>query len=263
VLDRCKQTERTSGTIVGDILQRSRAQRVESESLPSMDNGQLPSHSQYGALARGVGQLRRGTAHQRNHAGGVDDAALGLLVPAQTEHGMLGAVPDALHVDVVRQVPDLLRRVDGIRIVSVHDAGVVEDDISTAPAVLRLDHGLDVGFLGDVTPDGLDARSVGDQLLHFGQSFCQCSLGDVGHEDRGTFTGEKDGCLETDPSDIVRMPPMIQRAGTFSRGFELQKADSPCSTRDDSILALETSSWLCGHIATGLCAETGLNICWC
>jgi hypothetical protein len=42
----------------------------------------------------------------------------------------------------------------------VHDAGVVEEDVEAAPGVQRLDHGLDLALLGDVTfLDGISGRS--------------------------------------------------------------------------------------------------------
>lgn len=165
-----------------------------------MHDRQLTGHGQHGTLARRVRQLGRRAADERHHAGGVDDAALGLLVAAQAEHGVLAPVPHALDVDVVRQVPDLLGRVERVRVVRVHDARVVEDDVRAAPAVLGLDHGLDVGLFGDVAFDGLDAASVGGLLLHLGEGPLEGGLGDVSHQDVGALAGEEDAGLETDSS---------------------------------------------------------------
>jgi len=48
------------------------------------------------------------------------------------------------------EIPDLLRGIDGVGIVSVHYAGVVEHDIYTAPGVEVVNKALDIGLLGDV-----------------------------------------------------------------------------------------------------------------
>lgn len=98
-------------------VQRRRAKRVEPVALTSMHNSQLPGHGENGTLAGGVGELRSCGSDQCDHGGGVDDRTLGLLVSAKGENGMLGAVPYALDVDVVREVPDLVGGVDGVCIV--------------------------------------------------------------------------------------------------------------------------------------------------
>ncbi len=68
----------------------------------------------------------------------------------QREHRVLATEPDALDVDVVRQVPDRLGRADGVVVGRVHDAGVVEDDVEAAPAVEVLNRRLDLGFFRDI-----------------------------------------------------------------------------------------------------------------
>ena len=64
---------------------------------------------------------------------------------------MLGSEPDTLDVDVLSKIPDLLGGVDGIGVISVHDACIVEHDVDTAPSIEVVDESLDIGFLGDVT----------------------------------------------------------------------------------------------------------------
>ncbi|KLP05091.1 Uncharacterized protein Y057_13160 [Fusarium fujikuroi] len=61
----------------------------------------------------------------------------------EREDGVLAAEPDALDVDVLGEVPDVLGGVDGVVVLGVHDASVVEEDVNAAPGVEGLDHGLD------------------------------------------------------------------------------------------------------------------------
>jgi hypothetical protein len=122
----------------------------------------------------------------------------------------------------------------------VHDACVVEHDVQAAPGVDGFDEGLDVGFLGDVafladenpistccSADGqeqevrvsrrgmylgLDAGSIGDELLDLGEGLLQSRLGDVGHEDAGALLGEEDGGLKANAagknnSQVSRFAP--------------------------------------------------------
>lgn len=179
------------------ILQERRVERrgtegVESEPLSGMHNGQLPRESQHGSLARRVGQLRGGGADEGDDGGGVDDGTLGLLVLAQGEDGVLAAEPDALDVDGLGQVPDLLGRVDGVGVVGVHDARVVEHDVDAAPRVDVLHQRLDVGLLRHVRHADLDLVHGGDELLQLLDGALQRWRGDVGEEHVGTLTGEED-----------------------------------------------------------------------
>ena len=68
----------------------------------------------------------------------------------QGEDGMLAAKPDALDVDRLGQIPDVLRGGDGIFIFRVHDTGIVEYDIQTTPAIKRIHGSLDLDLLGDI-----------------------------------------------------------------------------------------------------------------
>ena len=122
-------------------LQRRRTKRIKSIPFPRMDNGQLPRHSQHRALARRIRQLRRRAPDQRNHARRVDDTPFLLPKLAHTQHRMLAPKPDPLDIDIMREIPDLLWRVDGVGVIRVHDAGVVEHDVDAAPGVKVRDGG--------------------------------------------------------------------------------------------------------------------------
>lgn len=110
-----------------------------------MDDGQLAGHGENCTFGSSVCELWGCRADQGDNRCRIDDASVGLLVLAEREDGMLAAIPDTFDVDVVRQVPDFLRGVDGVwesksastsllyinglgrtRIVAVHDSGVVE-----------------------------------------------------------------------------------------------------------------------------------------
>jgi len=121
-----------------------------------MNDGQLPRQSEHGALGSRIGELGRGRTDEGDDAGGVDDGTFGLVEAAQGEDGVLAAVPDALDVDVLGEVPDVFGGGDGVGVVGVHYAGVVEHDVDAAPGVEGFYGGLDVGFFGDV--DDLGAR---------------------------------------------------------------------------------------------------------
>ena len=167
-----------------------------------MHNRQLTRHGQHGALARRIRELRGRRADQGNDARRVDDAAATLLVPPQRQHRVLAAKPHALDVDAVRQVPDLLGRVDGVRVVRVHDARVVEDDVQPAPGVDALDHGLHVGFARDVALDRLEAGSVWHGGFGARDGGLERFFGDVGHEHGGAFAGEQDAGLEANAAAV-------------------------------------------------------------
>lgn len=131
-------------------VQRRRAQAVESEALAGMNHGQFTRQCQHGTLGSGICQLGGSSADEGHDGSSVDDAALGLVVAAQSENGVLAAEPYTFYVDVLGQVPDGLGGVDGVVVLGVHDAGVVEDDVEAAPGVDGFNEGLDVGFFGDV-----------------------------------------------------------------------------------------------------------------
>lgn len=179
-------------------VQRRRAQAVESIPLPGMHNRQLPRHGQHSTLASGVSQLRCSRPDKRNNRRSVDDRPLGLVVSPQRKDGVLATKPDALDVDVLRQIPDVLGGVDRVVVAGVHDASIVEHDVDAAPGVEGLDGGLDGRLLGDVADGGFDLAGGGDELFDFCLGAGEDFFGYVGHEDVGAFAGEEDGCFEAD-----------------------------------------------------------------
>ena len=80
----------------------------------------------------------------------------------------------------------------------VHDTCVVEEDIHAAPRVQMLDHGLDIGFLGDIGDLGLDLLGLWYYLFELGSSLLQGRARDVGEEDIAAFPEKENGGLETD-----------------------------------------------------------------
>lgn len=186
-----------------DLLEGGGAEGVEAEALAGVDDGQLAGHGEDGALGGGVGELRGGGADEGDDGGGVDDGGLLLAVAAEGEHGVLAAEPDALDVDVLGQVPDLLGRVDGVGVVGVHDARVVEDDVQAAPGVELLDGRLDRVLGRDVHNFGLEHGAGGRQLLGLGHGLLQSGARDVAHQDLGALAGEKNGGLEANATGFV------------------------------------------------------------
>ncbi|EER43874.1 glutamine synthetase [Histoplasma capsulatum H143] len=161
-----------------------------------MDDGQLSRHRQHRAFACSVGQLGGCTSHQCDDTGSVDDASMLLAVFAQADNCMLTPVPHSFDIYIVSHVPDFLRRIDGIRIISMHDACIIENDITSAPGVLRLYHSLNVGLLGHIAPDRFDLDGVGRHLFYLRKCFFKGGLRDVSHKNGGAFTGEEDGSFE-------------------------------------------------------------------
>lgn len=173
-----------------DLLQRSRTQGIEPESLTSMDNSQLARQRKHCTLTSGISQLRRSTTNQGNHTSSVNDATLGLLVTTQTKNRMFATKPNTLDVDILGKIPDLLGGIDGISIIGVHDTRIIEDHVRTAPAVLEFNHGLDFGFLGHVAFDGFDSGCVRDDFLYLGKGLLESGNGDVCHEHVGAFASK-------------------------------------------------------------------------
>lgn len=171
-----------------------------------MHNGQLPRHGQHGALASRVRQLGRRAPQQRDYAGRVDDAAGRLAVPPHAQHGVLAAEPHPLDVDGVRQVPYLLRRVDRVGVVGVHDAGVVVHDVNAAPGVEVPDRGFDVGFFAHVAFHRFEAGPrVREDGVDFGEGGGEGGFGDVGHENGSTFAGKEDGGFEANTAGVGKV----------------------------------------------------------
>lgn len=136
------------------------------------------------------------STHQGHKASRVDHTASLLLVATHAQDSVLAAKPHALNIDTLSQIPNLLGGIDRIRIIGMHDTGIVEDHIHTTPAVLGLDHGLHIGLLRHVAAEGLQTAGGGDDLLDLGQSLGQGWLGDIGEEDVGTLAGKEDGGFE-------------------------------------------------------------------
>lgn len=110
-----------------------RAERVDADAFARVDHGEFARHCEHGALGCGVSDLGGGGAHDGYEGGGVDDGAadvevLGLVggVVAHGDDGVLAAVPNALDVDGLGEVPDLFLGVERVVVGGVHDAGVVE-----------------------------------------------------------------------------------------------------------------------------------------
>ena len=100
-----------------------------------MYNSKLPSKSEYSPLASSVRQLRSSSSYQRNHASSVDNAPILLAVPSQASYSVFAAVPYALYVDILREIPDLFGTFLCIPILGMHDARVVEHDVYAAPGI--------------------------------------------------------------------------------------------------------------------------------
>jgi len=95
-------------------VQRSGAEVVEAVAFARVDDRQFAGHGEHRTLGGGVGKLGSSGADQGNDGRGVNHRCLGLVVAAEGEDGMFAAEPNALHVDVVGQVPDSFGGVDGV-----------------------------------------------------------------------------------------------------------------------------------------------------
>lgn len=183
-----------------NLLERCRAQSIKAVPFPRMAHCEFPRQRQHRALARRIRKLRRRASHQRHNTRRVDHAPLLLTMLAEAQHRVLAAEPHALHVNSLGKIPDLLGGVDSVGVVSVHDTRVVENDVETAPGVYMLNHGLDVGFLGDICDFGLDLLGVWDDGLELFEGLVESGTGDVGEEDVGAFAGEEDAGFQADAS---------------------------------------------------------------
>ena len=108
---------------------------------------------------------------------------------------MLATVPNTFDVDIMRQVPDPVLGINSICVVSMHDSGVVENDIDAAPGVDVGDHCGDVGFFRNVADDSVYLFGMRNEFFDFGNGALECRPGYVGHKDTGAFTSEEDAGL--------------------------------------------------------------------
>lgn len=209
-------------------LQRCRAQRVEPEALSGVHHGQLSCQRQNRSLASCVCQLRRGRTDKSNNAGGVDDARLCFSVLAEAQNCMLAAKPYTLDVDSLCQIPDLLWCVDGVVIVGVHYASVVEDDVQAAPRVDVGDDSLNIGLLRDIALLGLNLDfGIRHYFMHLGESPLKRWLRNVGKEDVGALTREENRSLKTDTA--VRPSAQLLHTLYFLGTFRRSRTISLCS----------------------------------
>lgn len=212
-----------------DLLERGRAESIEAVSLPRVDHGQLSRHGQYCTLACSVSKLRCCGTNECDNACSVDDTGLLLAMLPETQDCVLAAEPHALNIDRLRKIPDLLRRVNSVSIVSVHDASVVENYIYTTPGVKVLDHGFDVGFLRDIGDFGLKLLGVWHYGLELLQGFVQSRSGDVGEENVGTLAGKEDACFQTNTTVMT----LVQQEETCL-GVDMervQREDLVCTSK--------------------------------
>ena len=73
-----------------------------------------------------------------------------------TQQRMLASPPYSLDINPHSQIPNPLLGSDRVRVIGVHDPGVVEHDVYAAPGVQVRDRGGNVGFPADVTAEGVD-----------------------------------------------------------------------------------------------------------
>lgn len=180
-------------------MQLSRLAGEDRPTFARMNYGHLTGEGKNGALASGIRDLRCSSANNGNHTGCVDDAALGLPMLPQRPHSVLGAIPNALDIDIESQIPDSAGALLRVTILGVHDAGVIEHDINTTPGIKVCDRCLHLVFLGHVDYLYLDFTGmVGDDALDLGESFIEGRVVDVCHEDGSALLEEEDCRFETD-----------------------------------------------------------------
>ena len=184
-------------------------QGVGSDALPRVLDRDLACHREHAPLARGIGDLRGGGAHDRDERRDVDDGA-----PTRREHrgdAGLAAEPHALQVDLHHAFPRRFGRVERAAVVRGKDAGVVVEDVQATEGVHRgLHHRRAVVGPGHVRADerGLapgraDRR---DDVLSFG-------LAHVTDDDVRAFGGEQfrggaahAACRTSDQCDLLCEP---------------------------------------------------------
>ena len=122
-----------------------------------------------------TGNLRRRSSQDGHEACGVDDTsaavqsfALVLWIVAHSYNSVLASVPDSLEIDLHRQIPDLLVRVDCVVVFRMHDTGTTTTEPSKRDAMLRNATGaMHLLVEHDVEPSKLGHR-LGYQRLDVG-----------------------------------------------------------------------------------------------
>ena len=87
---------------------------------------------QNGTFAGGIGELWCGCPEQGDEGCRVDDAAA--AGPLQSRDAVFATEEDAFHIDLHGEIPDGFAGVDGVIVIGVADAGVVEEDVELAVA---------------------------------------------------------------------------------------------------------------------------------
>lgn len=226
-----------------------RAERVDADAFACVNHGELTRHCEDGALGCGVSDLRGGSAHDGYKGGGVDDGAadvevLGLVggVVAHGDDGVLAAVPDALDVDGLGEVPDLFFGVERVVVGGVHDAGVVElskskgvslwnvirllggvaayHDVETAKLVYcTLDNRRHLVLLADIALhcNCLDGRlCVLEALVDKVGGLLASVDVDIGEHDASTLGGEEHCAFTTDAAAIIE-PDACEKSASVQR----------------------------------------------
>ena len=121
-----------------------------------------------------ISQLGRRTPHQSNHTRRINHTPLLLSKLPHTHHRILTPPPHALDINPHGQIPNLLFRLNGVGVLSVHDPGVVEHDIDAAPGIELVNGGGDVGFFADVAGEGFEGLvgGNGDYGMEFFDGGC-------------------------------------------------------------------------------------------
>lgn len=142
---------------------------------------------------------------------------------------MLAAEPDALDVDGLSQIPDLLGCVDSVcinlvtrmmkegmdkaptSIIGVHDSCVVEHDVDAASSVHVLDQRSNIGLLANIANLVVDlVGDVREQTTELVSGFDQSRSRYVGHEDVGALSCEQNTCFETNATVTWRQCILLE-----------------------------------------------------